>query len=66
MVCIDLHAGDEGWRVLQDIGLHACLKAKVRYTWAVWLAFDWCKQVKQVCQVSLTTVDGGGEKHKAG
>ena len=29
VICADLHAGDVGWRVLQDISLHACLKAKV-------------------------------------
>ena len=42
-----VHAGDAGWRVLQDIRLHACLKAKVRTPCELfWLAFDWCKQVK--------------------
>ena len=48
-VCVGLHAGDAGWRVLQDIRLHTCLKTKVRYmTWAFWLGFDGFKQVEQV------------------
>ena len=38
--------------VLQDIRLDACLKAKARRLATprglFWLAFDWCKQVKQV------------------
>ena len=69
VVCVDLHIGDAGWRALQEIRRHACLKAKPGSLHHVgfffWLGLTGVTG-KAGCQVSLTTVKWRREKHKAG
>ena len=58
VICVDLHAWCRWCRLACAARhqarlhmLHACLKAKVRTPCGIfWVAFDWCKQVKQVAR----------------
>ena len=67
VVCVDLHAGDAGWRAAKhQIRLHACLKAKVQHHVGFFGLLLTGVTGKTGCQVSLTTVNGGVKKHKTG
>ena len=52
VVWVDLHAGDAGWRVLQDRSgcMHVRRPRFATRRGHFWLASDWYKQVKQVAR----------------
>ena len=51
VVCVGLRAGDTGWRAARHQA--ACMfegQGSQHHVGHFWLAFDWCKQVKQVAR----------------